>query len=119
MQLDILDRVVRVMWMLVLTIWLASAFESSEPIETRRDRRSDAAVFVVSVAWLLLLIRGFDGPLLLPRVPLVRIPGLAITVVGLLFALWSRYYLGRNWDAYITLKHDHKLIRTGPYSIVR
>src|SRR5689334_8939936 len=32
---------------------------------------------------------------------------------------WARFYLGSNWSAYITLGLDHKLIRTGPYAIVR
>jgi protein-S-isoprenylcysteine O-methyltransferase Ste14 len=49
----------------------------------------------------------------------IRIIGSALTIIGLAFALWARFYLGSNWSAYITLELDHKLIRTGPYAIVR
>jgi len=49
----------------------------------------------------------------------VRIAGSLLTVIGFAFALWARLYLGSNWDAFISLKLDHKLVRTGPYAVVR
>jgi protein-S-isoprenylcysteine O-methyltransferase Ste14 len=33
--------------------------------------------------------------------------------------VWARYHLGQYWSARITLKEDHKLIRTGPYTNFR
>jgi protein-S-isoprenylcysteine O-methyltransferase Ste14 len=38
---------------------------------------------------------------------------------GIGTALWARYHLGQYWSARITLKEDHKLIRTGPYAYLR
>ncbi|HTZ83388.1 MAG TPA: isoprenylcysteine carboxylmethyltransferase family protein [Candidatus Acidoferrales bacterium] len=45
--------------------------------------------------------------------------GAAITVAGLLFAVWARRYLGGNWSSAVTIKQDHELITTGPYALVR
>ncbi len=45
--------------------------------------------------------------------------GFAITVAGLAFAVWARFYIGRNWDGLVALKEDHQLVRGGPYAIVR
>jgi protein-S-isoprenylcysteine O-methyltransferase Ste14 len=45
--------------------------------------------------------------------------GTALTVAGLLFAVWGRLHLGKYWSGIITLKEGHKLIRTGPYRFVR
>jgi protein-S-isoprenylcysteine O-methyltransferase Ste14 len=45
--------------------------------------------------------------------------GTALTIAGLLFAVWGRLHLGRYWSGIITLKEGHKLIRTGPYRFVR
>jgi protein-S-isoprenylcysteine O-methyltransferase Ste14 len=45
--------------------------------------------------------------------------GAAITVVGLLFAVWARQHLGRNWSSAVTIKQSHELITTGPYALVR
>ena len=40
-------------------------------------------------------------------------------VAGLLFTIWARLYLGRNWSGVVTLKKDHELVRGGPYRFVR
>jgi protein-S-isoprenylcysteine O-methyltransferase Ste14 len=45
--------------------------------------------------------------------------GAAITVVGLLFAVWARQHLASNWSSSVTIKQGHELITTGPYALVR
>lgn len=68
--------------------------------------------------------------LLMPAYPLISMPllartsasisaGLALTVAGMLFTLWARAYLGRNWSALVAIKRGHELIIAGPYAYVR
>lgn len=45
--------------------------------------------------------------------------GTALLAAGLVFAVWARIVLGRNWSGTVTLKHDHELVRRGPYAWVR
>jgi len=45
--------------------------------------------------------------------------GAAVTIAGILFAVWAREHLGRNWSRSVTIKEDHELITTGPYAVVR
>jgi protein-S-isoprenylcysteine O-methyltransferase Ste14 len=45
--------------------------------------------------------------------------GALITAAGLLFTVWARVYLGRNWSGVVTIKQGHELIDTGPYALVR
>jgi protein-S-isoprenylcysteine O-methyltransferase Ste14 len=45
--------------------------------------------------------------------------GAAVTVAGLLFAVWARQHLGSNWSHAVTVKQGHELITTGPYTLVR
>ncbi|MGH8320255.1 MAG: methyltransferase family protein [Steroidobacteraceae bacterium] len=45
--------------------------------------------------------------------------GAALTLVGLLFTVWARIYLGRNWSGVAALKADHELVTGGPYRWVR
>jgi protein-S-isoprenylcysteine O-methyltransferase Ste14 len=45
--------------------------------------------------------------------------GLAVTVLGAVFAIWSRVTLGRNWSSVPQVKEQHELVVKGPYRIVR
>jgi len=45
--------------------------------------------------------------------------GGALTGAGLLFTVWARRHIGRNWSATVTIKQEHEFIASGPYAIVR
>jgi len=45
--------------------------------------------------------------------------GAVLLLVGLLFSVWARVYLGRNWSGVVTVKADHELVTRGPYGLVR
>jgi protein-S-isoprenylcysteine O-methyltransferase Ste14 len=45
--------------------------------------------------------------------------GAVIAASGLGFAVWARRHLGEYWSGAITLKEGHRLIRSGPYALVR
>jgi protein-S-isoprenylcysteine O-methyltransferase Ste14 len=45
--------------------------------------------------------------------------GAALAVGGLLFSVWAREHLGRNWSRSVSIKRDHELITSGPYAVVR
>ena len=42
-----------------------------------------------------------------------------ITALGVAFALAARFFLGKNWSGWVTVKKGHQLIRSGPYAVVR
>jgi protein-S-isoprenylcysteine O-methyltransferase Ste14 len=42
-----------------------------------------------------------------------------VTLLGVMFMIWSRITLGKNWSANVTLKEGHELITSGPYAYVR
>jgi protein-S-isoprenylcysteine O-methyltransferase Ste14 len=45
--------------------------------------------------------------------------GAALTAAGLVFTVWARLHLGRNWSGTVTIKEGHELITSGPYALVR
>ena len=62
------------------------------------------------------------GPLntrFLPEGPVLEIAGVALVVAGVALAIWARRVLGVNWSAAVTVKAGHRLIRSGPYAVVR
>jgi protein-S-isoprenylcysteine O-methyltransferase Ste14 len=42
-----------------------------------------------------------------------------LALVGLAFTWWARIHLGTLWSGSVTRKAHHKVIKTGPYAIVR
>jgi protein-S-isoprenylcysteine O-methyltransferase Ste14 len=58
------------------------------------------------------------GPELAVPVP-VQWLGVALSVVGVLFSLWSIVTLGRHYDLVLEVHADHELVRRGPYGLVR
>lgn len=45
--------------------------------------------------------------------------GAILLLAGLGFAVWARVHLGEYWSGRVQLKEGHRLIRTGPYQLVR
>ena len=110
------------LWGAFVISWVAAALWS-RPVAKRLGsgrELSYRAVTILGGALLFVRAHGYEGPLRLWH------PGwtAAWTCVGLAafgfgFAWWARIYLGNLWSASITLKTDHRIVDTGPYSIVR
>ncbi len=111
-----------VLWIAFFVYWQIMAIrvkptQRLEPIASRALRvlLFGAAIvlfsFPLPVAWLNLQLSPQD------RVTFWA--GFAITLAGLLFCVWARVHLGRNWSRSVTIKQDHELIVTGPYALVR
>jgi Putative protein-S-isoprenylcysteine methyltransferase len=58
-------------------------------------------------------------PRFIPDTKVIKIVGVLITCLGLGFAIWARVHLGKYWSGNVTIKVEHKLIKTGPYKWVR
>jgi protein-S-isoprenylcysteine O-methyltransferase Ste14 len=110
-------------WIIWALIWFvaASRVKKTARQEEPLSRLSNTAPLWLA-AFLLAAPRfwfGFLTAPLLPRSFPLYLIGAAMLVVGLLFAIWARYHIGRNWSGVITVKEDHALVRTGPYHLVR
>jgi protein-S-isoprenylcysteine O-methyltransferase Ste14 len=116
-------NILMALWGAIFVLWAISRFASKRTVATQDDWRGGAAVRLVSLGWLLTFSRGLHlGPLssrFVPDTPETAYGGLALTIVGLVFAVWARVYIGRDWSAAVTLQEGHKIVRTGPYAIVR
>jgi protein-S-isoprenylcysteine O-methyltransferase Ste14 len=108
-------------WVAMLAYWFASApfTHKTRQRETWLQRMRYAIPFYLGL-YLVFAKRNF-GPLdyrLYKNYPIGWL-GTFITCAGVALAFWARITIGRNWDGYVTLKHGHRLIRAGPYALVR
>ena len=117
-------RVAGFCWLAIFVLWAILSFTVKQTTGSRSDVRARIAVWGVLLAWLILFSDEFRPGLLavrfLPPMNLrMAYVGLGITIIGLGFAVWARLVIGRNWGGLITVQQDHKLMRKGPYGIVR
>jgi len=111
------------LWWLLGAVWLIGAFTTKRTAQ----RQSGGSRFIQSLGTLfgLALIFSHDihsGWLTLPFLTpsdATGMLGLLLTFIGVIFAIWARITLGRNWSGTVTVKQDHTLVRRGPYAIVR
>ena len=110
-------------WILFLVYWQIKAAntKTTQRLEPAASRILRVAVFLIVLT--LLSTTRIPAPwLYLQLWPVGLWPfwlGAAVTVAGLLFAVWAREHLGRNWSRSVTIKEDHELITSGPYAVVR
>jgi protein-S-isoprenylcysteine O-methyltransferase Ste14 len=110
-------------WILFLLYWQIKAFKTktTQRLEPAASRILRVFIFLIAIA--LLSTSSIPLPWLYIQLWPVGIwpfwLGAAVSIAGLLFAVWAREHLGRNWSRSVTIKKDHELITTGPYAIVR
>ena len=112
------------MWLAIFIIWAISGLSVKNTVGSHSEARARALVWGVMLGWFLLfsprLQRGISlSAPFVPFGPAAVYTGFALTSIGLGFALWARFAIGRNWGGLITVQEGHKIVRSGPYSIVR
>lgn len=116
-------RIIQICWILFLFVWVLTAPSSKRSIyRENRAHRLRYWVLLAIAYFLLIRARQFPYPLkilVIPNTELSAWIGAVFCAIGVLFAVWARITLGRNWSGRITLKEDHELIVRGPYRIVR
>jgi protein-S-isoprenylcysteine O-methyltransferase Ste14 len=110
-------------WIVVGLVWLPGYFFTKRTAERPdRARQLGAHLFLI-VGAALVFYSSKLGPVLsariTPKASVFEQIGLALDLIGILFTIWARLTLGRNWSNVMTLKENHELVQTGPYSIVR
>jgi protein-S-isoprenylcysteine O-methyltransferase Ste14 len=114
-----------VVWIIFFIYWRIRAFntKTTQRIEPLASRILRIFICLIAVALLIITPKYVPLPWLYHQLwPTGLLPfwlGAAITIAGLLFAVWARQYLGRNWSSSVTIKQGHELITTGPYAVVR
>jgi protein-S-isoprenylcysteine O-methyltransferase Ste14 len=111
------------MWLSWMVYWWAASRDVKSTV--RRESVSSRLLHFVplAIAVLLFSMKRVPIPFLGERfLPLAKWPfwlGLFLTAGGLLFTVWARLHLGRNWSGTVTIKDGHELVTSGPYALVR
>lgn len=117
------DHVVAVPWLVLAAFWAINAFHTNQSIRSEPTLSRLYHVLWMTGVFALLFRRdlriGQLGAHVLPDSTQLSYAGLALTGLGVAFAIWARSTLGKNWSANVTVKQDHSLVYGGPYRFVR
>jgi len=112
-----------VMWASWVVYWWVASRDVKSPIQRESLRSRLSHIVPLSFAVLLYSSQRVRIPLLAERFwPLTEWSfwiGVFLTAGGLLFTVWARLHLGRNWSGSVTIKKGHELVMSGPYALVR
>jgi protein-S-isoprenylcysteine O-methyltransferase Ste14 len=105
------------LWIAWLTYWIVAARSAPRgaSFERRTSRFLHLGAALISLAALLLRPVHFE----LPAGAAVDAAGDVVTGLGLAFAIWARIHLGQCWSGRVEVKQGHRVVRTGPYALVR
>jgi len=117
-------QIIAGIWIIFMAfIYIPSLFFRA-PVERMSSRylQSSIILAVIVIILFIILARYGSGTLLLrviPDSPLAGITGIVLTITGLGFSAWARIHLGRYWSSMVMVRIGHRIIKTGPYRIVR
>jgi protein-S-isoprenylcysteine O-methyltransferase Ste14 len=106
-------------WIVFSLYWDAAAQKTAQTKSAESRASRGIHVFLTNAALLLEVIPLRGAARFLPLSSAIMAAGLAIEAAGLFLAILARRHLGRYWSGKITIKVDHRLIRTGPYKRLR
>lgn len=108
-----------IFWAIFIVFWVYSWFSSKRTV-----RRTEKWLLtrVVIIAFVYLLARTGIFAHIDTNIHLgmkVAILGVILCGVGVVFAIWARVHIGRNWGMPMSVKEDPELVTSGPYAHVR
>jgi protein-S-isoprenylcysteine O-methyltransferase Ste14 len=123
----VLDSVIRAgfvcAWGVLILMWLIGVI--STKATARRASLASRLVLLGPIAAAYLLVNAHVIPRawfvtrVWPHTTAIQLLGLAVTILGCVFAIWARLTLGSNWSGLPAVREGHQLIVRGPYKLVR
>ena len=120
------NLVIIYIWDIFWIYWILSAIHTRLKIKKKTNgqnsmQRSIHLIFV-SIAFIITFFR-FKNIFLYNKIisnnPPFEYIGMMILVLSLLFAIWARVALGKNWSGAIQKVEGQRLIHSGPYKYIR
>jgi len=105
------------MWAFVIVYLVVTAIDVKPDTEAHLGQNF-GILFAVIAAFLLPRLPVFHFLNFTPNAVVSSI-GLILCATGMIFLVWGRHRLGRNWSRVVSAKEDHELVTSGPYALMR
>jgi len=81
------------------------------------DSRSRIGILAVMLAFMCACT--YIGTMQLERPAAASIASMVLGPIAVVFTWWATWHLGKQWRYVAALSHDHELVTTGPYRLIR
>jgi protein-S-isoprenylcysteine O-methyltransferase Ste14 len=112
-----------ILWIAWAAYWIAAARRTAANRRTESLLTGASYRIPLLIGIILMVFSSVSLPgtafFLWPLNPFILGIGDILTVAGMSLAVWARLHLGKYWSGRITLKVEHRVIQTGPYTWVR
>jgi len=110
-------------WLIFMAYWLIAGLRTNQTARQEPVSERLARLIVMIIAFLLLYekesVLGLLNRRFVPPADWIFALGSALSFLGVGFAIWARYHIGKYWSSTVSLREGHELIRTGPYARIR
>jgi protein-S-isoprenylcysteine O-methyltransferase Ste14 len=122
------DLIVTILWVTFMIVWLASSFTAKRSVRGPDWWKGWGirAAIIIAIYLVIHLVLGTYPNAANPQAlsglvmnPVLATIGTILCAIGIAFAFWARYYLGRNWGMPMTVREEPELVTGGPYAYVR
>lgn len=117
------DKLCSCLWIIFVLVWVMAAFATKRTHQRELFRSRLLYGIPIAIGSYLLFSNNlpfaWERTHLFARTTLLAAAAIFLTAAGISFAIWARFYIGKNWSSAVTIKVGHELIRTGPYARVR
>ena len=118
--------IISLIWILFWGYWTLAAVKTRSSVKKEASgqesmQRALHVIFVI-ISYIITFFQfknTFLENSIIPNYEYVEYIGIAILVLSLLFAIWARIELGRNWSGAIQKVEGQRLVRSGPYKYIR
>lgn len=115
-------QLIPVLWLVWGIYWWIAARSVKAVVRREPVASRLAHAIPLAISAVLLGVASFPAPLGTPLIDVtepVLLAAIGLVAAGLMLCVWARIALGGNWSGTVTLKHDHEIVRTGPYRMIR
>lgn len=110
-------------WLLFAAYWLLAALGAKRPAKKESAAQRFTHIAIMTIGFFLFYENEFRvgvlGRRFLPDALWIAWAGALVTLLGVLFAIWARFTIGKEWSSDVQIKQGHQLIRNGPYAHIR
>jgi len=106
-------------WAVFMIVWAVTSLQTKASVQRANSGGVAARVSMMVIVFLFAMAmkRGWLSQIVFPYP--VQLLGVALTALGVGFAVWARMALGSNWGMPMTVRENPELVTGGPYAFAR